>query len=39
MVAAQAAADPVIVKNAQGKEFYEVYVLLSEVAVVEVRVK
>jgi len=29
----------VVLKNAQGKEFYEVYVLLSEIAVVEVRVK
>ncbi len=29
----------VVLKNAAGKEFYEVYVVLSEIAVVEVRVK
>lgn len=32
-------ANAVVLKNAAGKEFYEVYVLLSEIAVVEVRVK
>ena len=29
----------VVLKNAAGKEFYEAYVLLSEIAVVEVKVK
>lgn len=32
-------AGAVVIKDAQGKEFYELYVVLSDVAVVEVRVK
>ncbi|MBI3549218.1 MAG: hypothetical protein HY078_09280 [Elusimicrobia bacterium] len=32
-------SNAVVLKNAHGKEMYEVWVLLSEIAVVEVRVK